>query len=214
MPVDTTIPMPQSMARLPTHRGFPVPWFVQWIDGEPEFRVMDQRKLPKAVRERRCWVCGGKMGKYMAYVAGPMCAVNRTSAEPPSHMSCAVYSALACPFLSRPHAKRREGGLPEERTTPAGVAIMRNPKASMVWIVEGPLRLKGDGKGGQLFDLGEPVENGVHWFSRGRVATREEVQESIDTGLPLLMEYAERDGPDAVAALNRMVDAIFPFLPE
>jgi hypothetical protein len=209
MPVRDDIPIPAEMSRLPFHRGFPVPWFVESIDGVPDFRVMDGRKLKKAVEERRCWVCGGRMGQFMAYVAGPMCAVNRTSSEPPSHVRCAVYSARACPFLSRPHMRRREEGLPEEAIIPAGVGIMRNPKAAMVWIVRGKLKLKYDLKGALLFDLGEPEE--VRWFSEGRTATRAEVDESIETGLPLLREQCHT--PEAHAALERMTAAIEQFLP-
>jgi hypothetical protein len=37
--------MPESVGRLPVdHRGYPVPWFVAWIDGKPEFRCADGEK--------------------------------------------------------------------------------------------------------------------------------------------------------------------------
>jgi hypothetical protein len=41
-------------------RGFPVPWFVHWEDGKPDFRIISPGKLwtayslvPAAVAERR-----------------------------------------------------------------------------------------------------------------------------------------------------------------
>src|SRR5437764_29347 len=95
--------LPSRLKLLPVdERGFPVPWFVAWIDGKPDFRVVDQRKMAIAVSEKRCWVCGDFLGRYMAFVIGPMCAVNRVSSEPPSHRECAEFSVRACPFLTKP----------------------------------------------------------------------------------------------------------------
>jgi hypothetical protein len=68
--------LPPRIAKLPVDRGYPVPWFVAWVDGKPEFRVMDHRRLVRAIKESRCWVCGQKLGAIRAYVLGPMCAVN------------------------------------------------------------------------------------------------------------------------------------------
>jgi len=44
------------------------------------------------VRHKRCWLCGQPLGKFMCFVVGPMCAINKTSAEPPSHRDCALYA--------------------------------------------------------------------------------------------------------------------------
>lgn len=222
------LPMPTRIANLPVYRGYPVPWFVEWIEGDPphampigegtpEFRIMSSARLQRAIRERLCWVCGEPLSDYASYVAGPMCAVNRTSAEPPSHPPCARWSATACPFLSRPHMRRRDAGLPEDLRVDgehhvAGTMIKRNPGAVMVWTISGPVMLKGDGRGGVLFHIGEPRK--VSWFSQGRVATREEVLLSIETGLPLLEKEAKLDGPEAEEELRQMVEAIQVFLPE
>jgi hypothetical protein len=48
----------------------------------------------------------------------------------------------------------------------------------------------GLGKNGVLISMGEPVS--VEWYSRGRSATRQEVEESIASGLPALVELASR----------------------
>lgn len=43
--------LPRRMAELPTdHIGRPVPWFVAWIDGKPDFRVIGPGKLQSALR--------------------------------------------------------------------------------------------------------------------------------------------------------------------
>ncbi len=36
-------------------RGFPVPWFVAWVEGRPEFRAMDGEKFIRAILEKRCY---------------------------------------------------------------------------------------------------------------------------------------------------------------
>lgn len=212
--------MPARIKRLPVHRGYPVPWFVVWLDetgkvplvrgdGTPDFRIIAPGAVAQAVYGSRCWVCGEKMGRHKAFVIGPMCAVNRTSAEPPSHRDCAEWSARACPFLSRPHMVRREAGLPDEASSEKlpGVALFRNPKAAGVWIT--PSYKPFDAGNGTLFRMGEPTE--VLWFAEGRQARREEVQESIATGLPKLEELCHTDRDrEALAAQVKQAERLLP----
>jgi hypothetical protein len=204
--------MPPRIARLPLdRRGYPVPWFVAYIDREPDFRVVRPRGVDQALSESRCWICGQLMlDTRVAYVVGPMCAVNRTSAEPPSHRDCARYAARACPFLTRPHARRRENNLPENGGAP-GLMIRRNPGVALVWITRQPLRVFEDGRGGRLFDIGEPVA--AEWYAEGRSATRAEVMASIESGLPILRAEAEKDGADACAALDGLTANAMEIVP-
>jgi hypothetical protein len=201
--------LPRRMRGLPLdERGYPVPWFVQWLgeDGEPlapghgrpEFRVMDGVKRVRAVKERRCWVCGEPLGKLFCFVVGPMCAVSRISAEPPSHTDCAEYSARACPFLTTPHEKRRTDRLPMEYDEVPGM-IHRNPGVALVWkTTHYQVQLTGDGRD-FIFVMGDPEE--VEWYSEGRVATREEVEESVESGVPLLQAAAAKAGSAGVESL-------------
>lgn len=207
------IPMPPRIARLDVDgRGYPVPWFVATVDGRPDFRVVKPGAVMEAVRAPRCWICGQLLlDTRVAYVIGPMCAVNRTSAEPPSHRDCARYAARACPFLARPHARRRDTGLPGDAAGPAGTMIRRNPGVALVWITRPPLRVFGDGHGGLLFDVGDPVA--VEWYAEGRAAGRDEVLASIESGLPLLRAEAETEGPDACAVLDRLTSRAMELLP-
>lgn len=198
-------PLPRSMRRLPVDaRGYPVPFFVAWLDPEvdpvqatvadevppgegiPDFRIMRHDALDECIERGACWTCGSALSAHKSYVIGPMCAVNRTSAEPPSHPECARFSALACPFLTRPKALRRTANLPPERVMPAGIMIERNPGATAVWTIRGRARGKPDSAGHLLFDLGEPAW--VEWYAEGRLATRHEIVASIESGLPLLRE--------------------------
>ncbi|SRR5579862_4416175 len=193
------LPLPVFMRHLKVDRGYPVPWFVDWIDGKPEFRAVDRRKFVQAVNEKLCWVCGKPLFGEMVFVIGPMCAVNRISSEPPLHRECARFSARACPFLSRPKAVRREDGL-ENKLPAAGLMVERNPGVTLLWFTRRYATMKVpriempglQAGAGILFKLGRAFK--TEWYREGRDATREEIMESINTGLPLLHEANEKQG--------------------
>lgn len=197
--------LPDRMRRLHVHRGYPVPWFVTWMkdgevcddgEGEPEFRVITTGKLKQALQQKRCWVCGDHLGRFKSFVAGPMCGVNRISAEPPAHRDCARFSAKGCPFLTRPHARRREAGMPVEEPVKAGKAILRNPGVAMVWTTKHFTIFEQDE--GLLMRMGEPES--IEWYAEGKPATRAQIFESIDSGLPTL----NKDEDEVVAVNNEM----------
>lgn len=210
MTVKLTV-MPPSIAALPRdERGYPVPWFVAWIDGKPEFRVADGKKFGAAVRQKRCWVCGEPLNPTQhVFVIGPMCCINRTTSEPPCHAECAEFSAINCPFLSMPHAARREANIPEG-TTVAGEPIRRNPGVTCLWYCKG-YEMFNDGRGGILFELPGPAK--VRWYREGRDALRAEIMESINSGIPILEKLATEDGPEAIAELKRYITRGIKFVP-
>lgn len=211
--------MPERIRSLPRERrGYPVPAFIDRVadkpDGEPDFRIMSHDFLVRCIKRKLCWICGQPLGRYMTFTIGPMCAVNRNTAEPPGHRECAEYSALVCPFLSNPEMRRQSHHMPEDVSV-AGVMIPRNPGVTCLWTTRGykiwnPGR-EGGSSPGVLFDIGDPTE--VSWWCRGREATRAEVQASIGSGLPLLEEIAAQQGAEALAALNMMHTAAQRYLP-
>jgi hypothetical protein len=198
--------MPDRMKLLKRdERGFPVPWFVHWENDKPDFRVISPGKLAMAYRNGRCWICGGQLGVHRVAVIGPMCVVNRTTSEPPSHRDCAEFAAKACPFLTKPRMRRNENDLPEHGCVP-GIHLDRNPGCVALYETRS---LKTEGG---LFKLGDPTR--VDWWAEGRQATREEVLASIDSGYPILMDIATKhDGPEGVKELVRMRDVAMRYLP-
>jgi hypothetical protein len=206
-------PPPERMRSLPLdERGYPVPWFVAWVDGKPEFRAADGEKMVRAVRERRCWLCGFPLGKYQVFVVGPMCVLNRVTSEPPSHRECAAYAVIACPFMTTPKEKRRTDRLPEGVQDPAGIHIERNPGANCMYVTFSYQLF--DAGNGTLIRMGAPVE--LLWYCEGRAATRAEVLHSIDTGLPLLRALAIKQGLDTTrdqAELDEAYKQVLKWLP-
>lgn len=200
--------LPERIKALPVNeQGYPVPFFVAWIDGKPDFRITDPARIRDAVIGDRCWICGQKLGKHRAFVIGPMCTVNRIAPEPPSHADCAVFSAQACPFLSLPRAHRREANMPEGHCEPPGVMLKRNPGVVAIWHTRHYRIMRGP-----LFQLGEPED--VRWLTQGREATRAEVIASFESGLPALQSIAIEEGPAQVKLLANDTARAMQYLPQ
>lgn len=201
--------LPPEMAGLPRdHRGYPIPRFVHIRDdGTPDFRVINPGWWAHCHNNKRCWLCGGGMGSRKFFVTGPMCTITRTISEPPSHRGCAMFAIRNCPFLTRPMAKRNERDLPEGGVA-GGVALQRNPGVCALWETKS-YRIFRDDAGIPLIEMGKPEH--VSYWREGRRATRDEVRESIETGLPPLIEIAEKHGELAplAATIEQFNDTIF-----
>lgn len=200
--------LPAEMSRLPVDkRGYPVPEFVHWIDGEPDFRVIKPGWFAECHNKHRCWLCGGGMGRKKFFVTGPMCTVTRTISEPPSHRGCAMFAIKNCPFLTKPLAKRNDRDLPEGGTM-AGLGIMRNPGVTALWMTDS-YKIFRDHHGQPLITMGDPIH--VSYWREGRKATTQEVKDSIETGVPFLAEQAQKEGAmnELLAMLKDYNDSIF-----
>lgn len=190
-------PRPERVAALPLNeKGYPIPFFVSYVDGKPDFRVIDATKFIRCVRQKLCWVCGQELGKYHCYVGGPMGALNRISAEPPSHAECAEYAVKACPFILLPKSKRRVANMPEGYAELPGTMLQHNPGVTVIWTTDRPVLLQRIPDEGALFYLDEPTS--VRWYTEGRAAWRWECINSIAMGIKDLIKMArESEDPDS-----------------
>jgi hypothetical protein len=97
------------------------------------------------------------------------------------------------------------------RENAAGFMIMRNPRVSLLWFTR-EYEVFDAGGGRPLITMGRPA--GVEWFFKGRAATREEVEDSINSGFPNLEAMARRDGPAGVEDLHRKRQRFERWLPK
>ena len=144
--------MPDRIKRLRVYRGYPVPFFVAWPNGEPDFRMIDPEAIKACILGKRCWICGDQLGRNMAFVVGPLSPINRTHSEPPCHLECAKAAVRACPMMVNPNMRPHQTNLPEGHGVVPGVAIMRTPGVSAIWTVRGYRSFQAEG--GILFDIG------------------------------------------------------------
>jgi hypothetical protein len=87
-------------------RGFVTPWIVDNDHGGPvDFRILNPQRVVDAVNRRLCAMCGGPMGRYVYFIGGPLSHQNKVFNDPAMHESCARYSLVACPHLSRPGSR-------------------------------------------------------------------------------------------------------------
>lgn len=207
--------LPRGMKTRPIDgKGYPVPFFAgQTADGNYDLRMADQEKFVACVKGNRCWVCGSPLGAHKHFVIGPMCLVNRLSSEPPSHLDCAIFSATACPHLTRPNAKRREANKPAEAKEPAGKMVRDNPGGCVI-MESRNWRVKKAPGGGVLINIGDPVGE-VLWYTLGRRASRAEAEALFNRSCGRLRDMTiELDGPEAVAELEPLIERARVYLPK
>jgi len=199
------------MRALPVdERGIPVPWFVDWVAGKPDFRVVDGRKLVEGWKRDLCWICGKQLYAFRAWVVGPVSMINRCTGEPPAHLECARTALTQCPFLSNPHMKRNRDALPAHGSG-GGELIERNSGLSSAWITKG--------RGGELFNPGngplfrifEPQK--VEWFYRGAAAADDDIRIEFEEAAQSLRDSDRRYGPAALSNLESRIRACARWLP-
>jgi len=110
---------------------------------------------------------------------------------------------------------RREDELTEAcQDNVAGNAIRRNPGVSLLWT---SVNYKVFNAGnGYLFNVGDP--KAVEWWREGRRASRAEIMEAIESGLPRLREACNQEQPrdrisahnDLTQKLDRVVKELLP----
>jgi hypothetical protein len=194
--------MPPRIARLPRDsRGYPIPWFVHWEDGVPDFRVIGLGKWAAAARFERCWICGDPRGRNFTFVAGPMGTITRVNGEPPCHADCALFAAKACPFLARPRMRRNEKDLPDHVESP--LMALHNPGVCALWETRSFRAIRGLASE-PLAVMGPPT--GVLWFTGGREADRATVQEALKEALLRLEQNAHDRAPSNDAFVAARVE--------
>lgn len=206
--------IPDRLRTLPVdERGYPVPFFVAWIDGKPDHRITDPAKFRVCILKHRCWICGRSLGKFATFTVGPMCIVNMASGEPPAHQECARFAVQACPFLTLPRAVRRDAHLPAEHTVHPDM-LQHNPGAMILWTTDTWDLMPGSqwGNAAPLVQFGEPSR--VSFWCQGRTATRGELLDAMARGLPQLQHLADLEGGNAPTRLAQRVDAAMFWFPD
>jgi len=106
-------------------RGYPIPYFVPFIDGKPDFRYQDERKRQTCIDRKWCSICGKPLiDRSFWFISGPMGFQNKVATDAPMHEACARFSIQACPHLIFLKAERRS----EEPIDPTPGLLRDKPK--------------------------------------------------------------------------------------
>ncbi|HSU36297.1 MAG TPA: hypothetical protein VLJ88_11625 [Propionibacteriaceae bacterium] len=100
-PQRPVVPIPASLAHLPTVGGLAVPWItLATPEGRYVFGAIDADRQRFCLYERRCKICGFALTQPFLLLARHIDLTRQLSAEPGLHPWCAGYTTRACPMLS------------------------------------------------------------------------------------------------------------------
>lgn len=104
--------IPNCLAHLKVDpRGYPIPFFIPYRDGQPDFKFMCPVKQNRAIDESLCHVCGKKLNKdYVYFITGPVGLQNTTVSDPGMHRECAEFAMQVCPHMLFQKAQRKTEG--------------------------------------------------------------------------------------------------------
>jgi len=92
--------IPDFLSHLKVFAGYPVPFVQMWIDGKPDFRVIDPDRAEECLRDELCAICGKRLGWWCCLIGGKLCEENHLFLDAPMHEECARFASRTCPFVS------------------------------------------------------------------------------------------------------------------
>src|SRR5260370_7443741 len=95
-----TTEIPTFLSHLKTYTGYPVPFVQMYIDGKPDFRVIDPERSDECLHDKLCAICGRRLGEFCYFIGGALCRENHLFADAPMHEQCADFASKTCPFVS------------------------------------------------------------------------------------------------------------------
>lgn len=103
--------IPEWLAHRPSVGGLVVPWITpRASDGRYLFGVVEKTLVEKALRQRRCGVCGRHLDDRMVLMMRLSDLAHKRTAEPALDPVCAHYTTSVCPMIN--------GSLATYRSTP------------------------------------------------------------------------------------------------
>jgi hypothetical protein len=129
--MDKSIKIPESLSHLKVdHRGYPIPFFVPIVNGEPNFKFADQKKQILCIDKGLCHICGIKLIKGVYYfISGPLGLKNKVVTDPAMHKHCAEFALAVCPHMFFEKAERKA-------EVPEGPSVHAPGKPSELYLIK------------------------------------------------------------------------------
>src|SRR5258708_16723809 len=100
--MERVLKIPEFLAHLKTHGGYPVPFTQLWAYGKPDFRAVDMEHCARCLRDKLCSICGRRLGEYCYFIGGPTSKKKRPFLDPTVHTQYARVSPPPRPRLNGP----------------------------------------------------------------------------------------------------------------
>ena len=91
-------------------RGYPIPFIVfRDTDGCPHFTINNSSLQRRCLKEKRCPICGSKLGRELWSAGGPLSAFHEHGCymDTAMHYECLEYAMQVCPYLAMPQYLKR-----------------------------------------------------------------------------------------------------------
>ncbi len=110
-------------------RGYPIPHIVL-IDrlGQPQFTINDHVKVLDCLKKKLCAICGKRINDGFWFTGGEQSFLHEAGAflDPPSHLECAEYALIVCPFLvARRYTNRIDDKLLRSKEASLGILLAK-----------------------------------------------------------------------------------------
>ncbi|GLH30150.1 hypothetical protein WSS15_28000 [Acetobacter pasteurianus] len=172
------VPIPSRMLNLRRlNSGLPIPKFATWEGDKPNLTVMNRDFFGTALRNKLCWICGQKMGRFASFVGGPKSTASKCFVEPPMHRDCAEFAMQVCPYLVTGNNERKNKLTPlEEKQHRSAGTDPDNPIIFGMSISNDWHFISGE----NCFFLKNVAE--VIWWKHGKLASSKEAEKAVLEG--------------------------------
>jgi hypothetical protein len=125
--------IPDFLSHLSTFNGYPVPFVQMYIDGRPDFRVIDPERSDECVNDKLCAICGRGLGEYCYFIGGQLCKQKHLFLDAPMHEQCAEFASKTCPFVSGKKDEYSKRPVDEAVTTIKQMASSVRPEKMFIF---------------------------------------------------------------------------------
>lgn len=132
------IEIPKRLRQRPRQGGLPIPYVNSIGPLGADFRTVDNALRLDCGRRHLCGLCGQKLKTPVVLIGSEDDLAIKRWFDPPMHEECAVYAAMACPYLASPtrdYSKMQPKYLPDGQEVDRTFEEVREtpPELCMVW---------------------------------------------------------------------------------
>ena len=100
-----TVPVPAQLKNFPLNKGMYLIHYTVFVDadGNPDFKVIDEKKRMHALTYDLCHLCGKSLNRPVVFIGGEKSAKTLVFMDGPMHEDCALYAVKVCPYLANPY---------------------------------------------------------------------------------------------------------------